>query len=83
MMSANEIWIIDAADLAAGPICKLGHARMSVGFSLHTAWLPIIAPRQATHRVTADEDFPPTLRAKWRAPVRDLIENTVIPVKYS
>jgi len=81
-MAENQVWILDAADLAAGPLAKLSHPQMTVGFSLHTAWLPTIAPRQATYRVTADEDFPPSVRSHWLSAVRDLIENTVIPAKY-
>ena len=78
----NEVWILDAADLAAGPLTKLAHPQMTVGFSLHTAWLPTIGSRQSTYRVTADEDFPPALRAEWPPGVRSLIENEVIPAKY-
>lgn len=81
-MARTEIWIVDADDLAAGPVAKLAHPQMQVGFSLHTAWLPTIAPRQATYRVSADEDFPPSLRSRWFASVRDVIENVVIPAKY-
>jgi hypothetical protein len=78
----NEVWILDAADLAAGALCKLSHPQMTVGFSLHTAWLPTVAPRQSTYRVTGDEDFPPSLRNEWHGNVRNLIENVVIPAKY-
>jgi hypothetical protein len=76
------VWILDAADLAAGALCKLSHPQMTVGFSLHTAWLPTVAPRQSTYRVTGDEDFPPSLRNEWHGNVRNLIENVVIPAKY-
>jgi hypothetical protein len=78
----NEVWILDADDLSAGPLCKLAHPQMTVGFSLHTAWLPSIAPRVASYRVTADEDFPPPLRSRWTRKARELIENVVIPAKY-
>ena len=37
---ADEVWIFDAADLASGPICRLGHTKLDFGFTLHTAWVP-------------------------------------------
>ncbi len=78
----NQLWILDAADLAAGPVCKLSHPQMTVGFSLHTAWLPTVGPRQSTYRVTADEDFPVSLRDSWSERARHLIDSVVIPAKY-
>lgn len=43
----TELWIYDAGQLASGPVCKLASPAWRVGFSLHTAWLPHVAPRTA------------------------------------
>lgn len=40
---AAWLWVFDAAALAAGPIAELAIPAM-LGFSLHTAWLPSVAP---------------------------------------
>lgn len=53
----TELWIFDAADLARGPLAKLASARWTIGFSLHTAWLPSIAPRTAAYHVSAREEL--------------------------
>lgn len=36
----SEIWIFDAGNLKAGPVCKLQHDRFKMGLSLHSTWLP-------------------------------------------
>ena len=35
----SEIWIFDAANLAAGPQYKLSSGQLNLGFTLHTTWL--------------------------------------------
>jgi len=54
-----ELWILDASDLAAPP-CKLVSDQLVIGFSLHTAWLPTVAPRTASYQVPLDGDLLPT-----------------------
>lgn len=53
-----ELWILDAGDLRAAP-CKLVADELVVGFSLHTAWLPTLAPRTATYQVALDTELLP------------------------
>ena len=53
----TELWVFDAGDLAAGPICKLASSSWRTGFTLHTAWLPSISPRTASYRVSAADDL--------------------------
>lgn len=36
----RQIWLFDAAQLAAGPVCRLGHPDLSFAFTIHSAWLP-------------------------------------------
>jgi hypothetical protein len=48
------LWVFDAEHLAAGPIARLA-VPATLGFSLHSAWLPSIAPRPApAPRATPD-----------------------------
>lgn len=53
----TELWILDAANLAQGPVCKLASPAWTIGFSLHTAWLPSIAPSTATYHVSARDEL--------------------------
>lgn len=43
---AAWLWVFDAEALAAGPIAELA-IPATLGFSLHTAWLPSVAPAAA------------------------------------
>ena len=52
----TELWLWDAARLAAGPICRLDASALGIGFSLHTAWLPELAARTATYRIDLATD---------------------------
>jgi len=72
----TELWILDAADLARGPICKLASDQFEVGFSLHTAWLPAIERPAPSYRVTAEDE----LRYVGLAPaVRAAFERDLYP----
>jgi hypothetical protein len=52
----TELWWWDAAQLAAGPICRLDASALGIGFSLHTAWLASLAARTATYRIDLATD---------------------------
>ena len=74
--SGDELWIFDAADLARGPLCRLGHPDLDFGFTIHTTWAPAIAPRTSPYRVRARDDYaaavaslPPELQAVFEAEV--------------
>lgn len=36
----SEIWIFDARKLNEGPLYKLSHPKLNIGFSFHTTWMP-------------------------------------------
>jgi hypothetical protein len=58
----DELWIFDAANLAAGPRCVLAHDQLDVAFTLHTAWLPeLSAFSRQTYRVSRAADYGPRL----------------------
>ncbi|MGM0576409.1 MAG: carotenoid oxygenase family protein [Myxococcota bacterium] len=73
----NQVWVFDAADLASGPLCRLGHPDLDFGFSMHSAWLPSIRPRTADYRVDARRDYGPRLEGRPLA--ADLFEREVFP----
>lgn len=71
-MDRTELWVFDAADLAAGPVAKLASPKWNVGFSLHTAWLPSLEARTASYKITPREEIgdavqrlSPTLAARF------------------
>ncbi len=72
--SRTELWILDADYLAAGPLCRLAAQELELGFSLHTAWLPSIAPATPSYRITAREELATRVddRRLQRAFERDL-----------
>lgn len=70
----SELWVFDAADLARGPICRLASERWRVGFSLHTAWLPAVAPRASDYRVSVRGELEGAVR-DLDAPGRDALES--------
>lgn len=57
-----QVWIFDAADLAAGPLCKLGNSALSFGFTLHSAWMPVIERTTSSYRVNASREVEPFLQ---------------------
>lgn len=72
---ADEVWILDAGDLSRGPLARLRHPRLDVGFSLHTCWLPDLAP-PGEYRVDRQTDYGAklgALRDDARALVRSVL----------
>jgi len=57
--SGDEFWIFDARDLAQGPLARLGHAALDLPFTLHTTWMPTIAERSASYKVSVRDDLWP------------------------
>ncbi|MDJ0567947.1 MAG: carotenoid oxygenase family protein [Pleurocapsa sp. MO_192.B19] len=35
----TEIWIFDARNLSQGPLYKLSHPKLNIGFTIHTTWI--------------------------------------------
>lgn len=70
----KEIWIFDANDLAAGPVCKLGSAQdLPWGYTLHSTWIADAKARPAQgYRVGVRDDLPD--ERTWPAIVRNWVE---------
>jgi hypothetical protein len=72
----DEVWIFDAGDLARGPLARLRHPRLDVGFSLHTCWLPELPSTRGAYRVDRQTDYGAklgALRDDARALVRSVL----------
>jgi carotenoid cleavage dioxygenase-like enzyme len=60
--STPELWIFDAADLGAGPLCMLHSPKLSVGFTIHSAWLGALQPYDpSVYKIDLEEDFADSL----------------------
>jgi hypothetical protein len=58
----SEFWIFDAANLSQGPLYRLCHDAMDIGFTIHTTWLPHIASPQGV-KYDVQADFEPAVAA--------------------
>jgi carotenoid cleavage dioxygenase-like enzyme len=76
--SGDELWVFDARNLAQGPLCRLGHVDLDLPFTLHTAFLPTIAPRTATYRVDVRADYEAAV-AELSPALQQLFEEHVYP----
>ncbi len=55
--SGEELWIFDAADIAAGPLCRLGHPELDFAFTVHSTWVPELRPSPRDYQVAISEDI--------------------------
>ncbi|MEO0540424.1 MAG: carotenoid oxygenase family protein [Cyanobacteria bacterium P01_A01_bin.105] len=76
----SQIWLFDAQDLAAGPVCKLGATpgRLQLGMTVHTTWVPKIAPRTAQYNIPVREDYDPLIQDESPL-VKELFEAVIYP----
>lgn len=79
--SGTEVWIFDAADLARGPIARLGRAALQVPLTLHSIWLDSLRTSRPDYRVDVRAEL--TKRAKtWVADpqVGEILRRDVLDV---
>lgn len=74
----DEIWIFDGKNLAQGPLCKLGHPCLNFSYTIHTAWLPKIAPRTASYNCPVREDYQEQVENNSQD-IQDLFETEIYP----
>ncbi|MEC7520649.1 MAG: carotenoid oxygenase family protein [Myxococcota bacterium] len=75
----TELWVLDAGDLAAGPVCKLASPSWRTGFSLHTAWLPTLQPRTSSYVVRAEDDLRRQVEALGNPALTDRFAQDLYP----
>ena len=77
----TEIWIFDARKLPDGPLYRLSHSQLNMGFTFHTTWLKeAISPPARDYDIREDYDYliqqqPPELRDK----IQDLFDKEIYP----
>ncbi len=54
---SREIWFFDAADLKAGPVCKMSHPDMNYAFTIHSAWIDECVSQNTGYKVDVREDL--------------------------
>lgn len=76
--SGDEIWIFEAHDVSAGPICRLGHPSFDLPFTLHTAWVPCMPGAPAALPLREQHDPHATIDA-WAEslPVPELVKRSL------
>ncbi|WP_414545419.1 carotenoid oxygenase family protein [Nostoc sp. CCY0012] len=74
--NSNQIWVFHADNLAKGPVCKLGHPDLNFGFTMHTAWLPAIAPRTSNYHIPIQQDYQPLIT---QTTIQRLFEEAIYP----
>ena len=81
----SEVWIFDARLLQQGPLYKMSHPKLNIGFSFHTTWMSEAKSpqRRLEYDVRADYEYrvqrliegQPELASQ----VRELFDNEVYP----
>ena len=74
----KEIWIFAADNLAKGPCCKLSHPSLNFGYTIHSIWLPQIAPRTSSYGIPVRQDYEPIVRSK-SPEIQQLFEQEIYP----
>ena len=78
--SGTELWVFGAADLARGPIARLGRADLAMPLTLHSTWLDSLRASRPDTRVDVAAEL--TERADtWLADPRvaSIVRNDVLP----
>ncbi len=55
--SGEELWVFDAADITAGPLCRLGHPGLDFAFTVHSTWVEHLKPSPRDYRVCIADDL--------------------------
>jgi carotenoid cleavage dioxygenase-like enzyme len=76
--AGDELWVFDAANLGQGPLARLGHPDLNLPFTLHTLWVPSVAPRTATYAVDIRADYAASVR-KLPTDLQQVFEDDVYP----
>ena len=80
--SNSEIWVLDAANLARGPLYRLSHPKLNLGFTLHTTWLADLGDTNSVRNYDIERDFEELIKQqphKIKDEVRSLFEKEIYP----
>jgi carotenoid cleavage dioxygenase-like enzyme len=76
--SGDELWIFDAQQMARGPLARIGHPEVDLGFTLHTTYLPELKTRTSSYKVDIRADYEPKLENSSQE-IKDLFAQHVFP----
>ena len=76
--SGDELWVFDAQRLAQGPLARLGHPELDLGFTLHTCFMHELKPRRSAYAVDVRQDYALALQDQPEA-IKTLFEQDVFP----
>lgn len=69
---SREVWIFDAADLKAGPVCKLSHDEMNYAFTIHSTWIDECVSQNTSYKVDVEKDLQYVINKMRRKNKKDL-----------
>ena len=72
----SELWVLDATDLAQGPLYRLSHPKLNFGFTLHTTWLADLGKHSQKRTYDIRHDYESIL-AQQPALVQELFEEEI------
>ena len=80
--SGHEYWVFNAANLAGGPICKLGHETLNNSTLFHAVYIPRAVVKRleagtASYQVPIREDYPKAELEKWDDSVLECFEDVI------
>jgi hypothetical protein len=76
----TEVWIFDATNLKDGPLCKLSHPELNIGFTVHSTWLEEAKERTADYNIPIRKDYEEIV-AKQLPDIQQLFEDYIYPQK--
>lgn len=78
--AGTELWVFDAASLAAGPVAKLGRPDLQVPLTLHSVWLDSVVVSRPDYRIDVAAELLDRART-WRfePDVSGVLRNEVLP----
>lgn len=79
-----EMWLFDANNLAAGPVSKMSHPELSIGFTIHSVWVPVASEVPLpSYKLNVKEDYDDMIRQvtdkKLQKRVQELFDQKVYP----
>ncbi len=82
--SGHEYWIFDAGNLAAGPICKLGHKSLNNSVLFHTVFLTSddeaeLNKKDVVYNVDLKDDYPVQEHYEWGTEVSSTFNEIIYP----
>jgi carotenoid cleavage dioxygenase-like enzyme len=81
----TEIWIFDARNLNQGPVYKLSHPLLNIGFTIHATWLKEAnSPSRINYDLKEDYEYLVEQSIKNKSPklglkIRELFEQEIYP----